>query len=67
MGQVDDAIKRGQLVAANLAVDRARLRGAMEAIYESVGLGAMDVMVQQERQTIHDRHPERLAGEGFVG
>lgn len=62
-----DAIERGKLASANLVVERARLRGAMEAIYELTNLGSLDLIVNQERQTIHDRHPERLSGEGWIG
>lgn len=66
MTDVQAAIKRGLTAAEAIELNRARLRGDLEAIFLIAGLAALGLIITQERQRLSERFAARLDQEGFV-
>lgn len=63
---VDAAIARGMQVSAELEIARARLRGDIETIVRLAGFGALDSIIQHERQACGEKFRDRLSKSGFI-
>lgn len=63
---VDAAIQRGQRAAAQVHIERARIRGDLEALFLLVGLAGLDIILAAERQSLAERYAARLDNEGFI-
>ena len=66
MSNVMAAIGRGLTASQNIEVNRARLRGDIEAIFLVAGLAGLDLIIAQERQSLAERFAGRINDAGFI-
>ena len=66
MTDVQAAIKRGLSAAEAIELNRARLRGDLEAIFLVAGLAALELIMTQELQRIAERYAGRITEQGFI-
>ena len=66
MTNVQAAINRGMTAAENIELNRARLRGDLEAIFLVAGLVGLDLIMTQERQRLAERYAGRITEQGFI-
>lgn len=63
---VQAAANRGLTAAETVESDRARLRSALEALFQNLGLTGLDVLLTYERQRLGERFAARIDREGFI-
>lgn len=66
MTDVQAAITRGLTASQNIELNRARLRGDLEALFLVAGLAALDLIIAQERQSLAERYAGRITESGFI-
>lgn len=66
MTDVQAAIQRGLTASENIELNRARLRGDIEAIFLVAGLAALEVIMTQEFQRLAERYAGRITEQGFI-
>lgn len=63
---IEAAIRRGITAAEVVPIERAKLRGNLEALFLLVGLAGLDIILAAERQSLAERYAARTDQQGFI-